>query len=238
VETHGTSTRRGTLIALVTVLFLAISLDSAPTTPSVPQPEPTPDLEEIAALEHIADWLLGDEDFHALRGEDLEERERTFELFREVTPPDARQSLLDEMPYGAEISEAAETHSVDSLLLAALVEVESRFSPGAVSPRGAVGLTQVLPSTARWLGSRNLHDPKANLQVGARYLSYLLDRFEGDLELALAAYNAGPGNVARYGGIPPFQETEQYVDKVLSIYTDHHREAWDASGATELLLFR
>lgn len=235
--------RRGSLVVLATGLFLILSLNSTPSVPSVPAPEPPPDLAEIAALEEIADWLLGYEsDLHALRISDLtgggDGAPQTFELFRRVTDKESRKSFLHGLPYGETIFETAERHRLDGLLLAALVEVESSFLPHAISPDGAVGLMQILPSTSNDYGVFDLRDPIANLDVGSRYLSDLLDRFDGDLELALAAYNAGPGNVRRYGGVPPFAETRDYVERVLSLYVDHHRNVWDDSGATEMLLLR
>lgn len=235
--------RRGSFVVLATGLFLVLSFNSTPSVPSVPAPQPPPDLAEIAALEELADWLVGyDADPRILRTSDLKSREdgghQTFELFRRVTDKASRKTFLTEMPYGDTIFETAERHRLDGLLLAALVEVESSFLANAISPDGAVGLMQVLPSTGSEYGELDLRDPEANLDVGSRYLSDLLERFDGDLELALAAYNAGPGNVRRYGGVPPFPETQSYVERVLSVYAGHHRSVWDASGATKMLLLR
>jgi soluble lytic murein transglycosylase-like protein len=116
-----------------------------------------------------------------------------------------------------------------------VVEAESSFLPDAVSPVGAVGLAQVMPSTARWLGKAgDLTDPDRNLEAGAAYLSRLLDRFDGDIPMALAAYNAGPAAVSRYGGVPPYRETRAYVRKVLRIYAGHNREVWQTTAEAEL----
>jgi soluble lytic murein transglycosylase-like protein len=121
---------------------------------------------------------------------------------------------------------AAERHRVDGLLVAAIVEAESGFVPDRVSPKGAVGLMQVLPSTAGEYGEdKDLLDPRTNLDVGSRYLGRLIKNFGGDLELAVAAYNAGPGAVERYGGVPPYTETKDYVRKVLTLYDEHHQTA-------------
>lgn len=113
------------------------------------------------------------------------------------------------------IARAANEVGVDVGLLTALVESESGFNPGAVSPKGAMGLTQLMPATARALGIQNPLDPWQNLQGGARYLQQMLSQFP-DVRTALAAYNAGPGAVTRYGGIPPFPETRSYVDRIMS----------------------
>jgi soluble lytic murein transglycosylase-like protein len=139
------------------------------------------------------------------------------------------------LPFGDDIRRASIRHGVDALLLAAVIEVESRFRPEAVSHRGAVGLMQILPATAG-LSAEELANPSANVDRGARYLHRLLERFGGDLELALAAYNAGPTNVRRYGGVPPFAETNAYVEKVLRVYVEHHRAVWQASEEADLLL--
>lgn len=233
--------RRRSFVVLATALSLVLSLNSVPSDTSVPQASPPPDLSEIAALEQIADWLLGADDFGSLELAELlddPQRAQSFELFRHYTDEGSRRALLAGMPYGDAILATAEQYQLDGLLLAALVEVESSFLSQAVSPEGAVGLMQVLPSTASDFGVADLTDPETNLETGARYLAYLLERFDGHLGLALAAYNAGPGNVARYGGVPPFSETRAYVERVLSVYAGHHRNAWDASGATEMLLLR
>lgn len=103
-------------------------------------------------------------------------------------------------------------------LVKAVMLVESGMNPRATSPRGAQGLMQLMPATARELGVEDSYAPLANVRGGARYLRQMLDQFGGDKELALAAYNAGPGNVRKYDGIPPFEETKYYVRKVLRYY--------------------
>lgn len=110
---------------------------------------------------------------------------------------------------------AAARHGLDAGLFKALVQQESAWNPRAVSPAGAQGLTQLMPGTARMLGVADPFDPAANLDGGARFLSQMLKEFNGDTSLALAAYNAGPGAVRRYKGIPPFTETQNYVRTIL-----------------------
>jgi len=113
--------------------------------------------------------------------------------------------------------EVAHTYNLDPKLLHAIAKVESNYNPVAMSPKGALGIMQLIPSTAKLVGVSDPFDPKENIYGGARYLRYLLDKF-GDLTLALAAYNAGPKAVEAYGGIPPYPETQRYVRSVLSLY--------------------
>ncbi|MDR2075876.1 MAG: lytic transglycosylase domain-containing protein [Desulfovibrio sp.] len=116
------------------------------------------------------------------------------------------------------IQAASRRHGLDEALLAAVMQVESRFNPSAVSPDGARGVMQIMPLTGRELGLENFFDPAANTDAGARYLAEMLRMFSR-LDLSLAAYNAGPGAVRQYGGrIPPYRETQDYVARVLALY--------------------
>lgn len=117
------------------------------------------------------------------------------------------------------VATTAERHSLDPRLLHALITVESGYNPQAVSPKGAIGLMQLMPGTARRYGIQDPWDPQQNLQAGARYLSDLLRLFNNNISLALAAYNAGENAVIRHGRrIPPYRETVAYVPKVLALY--------------------
>jgi soluble lytic murein transglycosylase-like protein len=124
------------------------------------------------------------------------------------------QFFKNEVPFGSIIYNEAKKNDLPPELVAAVVKAESRFKPTARSGVGAVGLMQLMPKTGRWLGARDLTNPAQNITAGAKYLRYLHDRFDGNTVKAVAAYNAGEGNVRKFGGVPPFKETRQYVQKV------------------------
>ncbi len=117
-------------------------------------------------------------------------------------------------PYDATINEHARRHGVAPDLVRAVIQVESAFNPVAVSNKGAMGLMQLMPAPAVELGVANPFDPEQNIRGGVTYLKQLLVRFDNNVELALAAYNAGMGNVEKYGAVPPFKETQAYVNKI------------------------
>ena len=148
---------------------------------------------------------------------------------RAETASRAGDGYLESLPFGREIRGAAKRYDVDSLLLASIVEAESGFRPDAVSNKGALGLMQLMPLhfVARdpALEPMDPLDPAVNLNLGARYLRDLRKRYDGDLTLALAAYHAGPGTIDRFGGLPPYRETQAYVGRVLRLYSEHQREA-------------
>jgi soluble lytic murein transglycosylase-like protein len=134
--------------------------------------------------------------------------------FNAGVQPGVASELPSGTPFGAEITAAAKRHGLDPALLGGLVKQESGFNPSAVSPAGARGLTQLMPGTAAGLGVTDPTDPAQALEGGAKYLREQLDRFGGDVARALAAYNAGPGAVQRFGGVPPYAETQNYVRSV------------------------
>lgn len=146
------------------------------------------------------------------------EAERQLELISERAK---EEFFATEVPFGDLIYRESKKHDIDPVLVAAVVHQESRFMPKAKSPVGAMGLMQLMPRTGRWMGARNLYDPAQNVKAGVKYLKYLQKRFGDDEELVLAAYNGGEGNVKRYGGVPPFRETRQYVRRVSSYRSEY-----------------
>jgi hypothetical protein len=151
-----------------------------------------------------------------------------------------RDFFANAIPFGDIIHEKAQKYDVDPALVAAVMETESRFHRGAHSAVGARGLMQLMPRTGRWLGATNLYDPAQNVDAGVKYIKYLQGRFDGNLKKTIAAYNAGEGNVKRYGGVPPFNETRSYVKKVLNRYQQRTQQlkAFDeqrgSAASTEL----
>ncbi len=119
------------------------------------------------------------------------------------------------LPY---IITTARRYKVDARLVNSICQVESNFNPQAVSPKGAMGLMQLMPETATRFGVQDPFNPQLNLEVGVRYLKHLLETFNGNVEFALAAYNAGEGVVQRFGGVPPYPETINYIRRVLEAY--------------------
>jgi hypothetical protein len=236
--------RSARIVALLSVLLALVAAGVLRARYDAPSRVPTRlamlpltlPADEVADLRKVEGWLgepAARNQPADLLGAISRDREG-FAVFAGFHSERERREALVDVPFGREIAVAARLHEVDSLLVASVVEVESTFRPTAGSHKGAVGLMQLLPSTAG-LSRARLENPRANLDAGAAYLAQLIDRFDGDLGLALAAYNAGPTNVRRYNGVPPFPETQQYVEKVLSRYVGYHRTLWQTSGAAALV---
>ena len=137
-------------------------------------------------------------------------------------------------PYHHYIIKASKTYQVEAALIKAVIMAESGYNPKAISRKGAQGLMQLMPGTAKWLGVHDAFDPVLNIDGGVRYLRRLLDRFDGDVQLALAAYNAGSRYVRKYGGVPPFKATQIYIKKVLK-YRKNYRKKMVAVDGRRIL---
>ncbi len=129
--------------------------------------------------------------------------------------------LNKEIVYIDIIDDAAERYKIDPALIKAIILAESRYDHMAVSKRGAVGLMQLMPATADALGVENIYDPVHNINAGVKYIKQLLELYNGDVELALAAYNAGSNKVRKYNGIPPYKATKTYIKKVFEYYLSY-----------------
>jgi len=146
----------------------------------------------------------------------------TFEALAALVPDEIGEPGASDESVAVDLSrlilDAARRGGVDPGLVTAVVQIESAFLPEAVSPKGALGLMQLMPATAAELGVTDPFEPDQNLAAGVRHLSSLLSRYDGDVRRALAAYNAGAASVDRHGGIPPYPETRAYVERVLEVY--------------------
>jgi len=227
-----TQPSRLSFTVLATVLFLVAAFDPTPSLPSISLAgKRAPDPDQLA----LADWATGRTgDLAVMRPQDLqaalEPKPHGFDLFRQQPDLLGERSFLAKLPYGHAIWRAAMRNRMDGLLLAAVVETESAFSPKAVSPEGAIGLMQVIPEIGAGRSEAELFDPNVNLDVGCQYLTGLIERYHGDLRLAMAAYNAGHAAVARYGGVPPYRETRDYVKSVLDLYAGHRESVRKAEA--------
>ncbi len=137
--------------------------------------------------------------------------------------------------YDLWVENFSEKHSVSPELVRSIIKAESGFRY-AVSPKGAVGFMQLMPETAKLLGVKDINNPVQNLKGGIKYLSLLLNRFENNIPLAVAAYNAGPSAVSRYGAIPPYSETKKFVFKVMKFYREYRKS--NKSGEKSRLIFK
>ncbi|HHO48548.1 MAG TPA: DUF4124 domain-containing protein [Desulfobacteraceae bacterium] len=150
-------------------------------------------------------------------------------------PASANKQTASRNParYDHHIREAALSHRIDPLLIKAIIHTESNFDPYAVSHRGAQGLMQLMPGTAKLMRVGNPFDPAENIRGGTRYFRQLLNSYEGDLALSLAAYNAGPGRVTKNGPLPGIRETREYVDRVIQRYRSYQQKSGASMSMTE-----
>ncbi len=236
---------RGLLMAGIAASF---GLAAAPTSTMAPGPLAQPDSREFARTEAMANWWLqgagARSGFHAVDGprpliaNDASDADNGSSEYRLFATGATRRAALKgtrlAVPFALEITHAANRHQLDDRLVAAIVEIESSFDPRVVSPRGAIGLMQIMPELADE-SALDPFDPRMNLELGARYFSRLLQRYGGNVELALAAYNAGPGAVDRFGGVPPYRETNRFVERVLKAYDGHQNIAADIGRRDRLV---
>ncbi len=149
---------------------------------------------------------------------EIEEDPARFDTLTEISPVPAGVMTNESIPFHGIIIQVAGRYEVDPHLIRAIILAESGYNPKAKSKKGARGLMQLMPSTAKSLGVEDIYDPEENIDGGVRYFRSLLDRFDGDVQLALAAYNAGSRHVRNYEGIPPFKATQRYIKKVLKFH--------------------
>lgn len=147
------------------------------------------------------------------------------EVFTPIVVPSNPSALGANVHFGQLIQSASKRFNVDADLISSVIAIESNFNPKAISRRNARGLMQLIPGTASRFGVQNIFDPRENIDAGTRYLGELLHRYDNDLILTLAAYNAGPERVQKYGRVPPFAETQSYVRRVKRTYDQHKSPA-------------
>lgn len=148
----------------------------------------------------------------------------TFMSSLRITPHDAVRPVQRHTPYDTVINTAARRHRVDPALVKAVMRAESNFNPRDQSDKGACGLMQLMPRTAQLLGVRDIFSPDENIAAGTRFLSEMMVQFDGNIDKALAAYNAGPSVVRRYNRVPPYRETQDYVRRVARYYREYRSE--------------
>lgn len=228
-------------------LVILVALVPKASDPSVPErPLQAPDPRAVAAEQALSNWMSSGDPLVRPAFLGLADRPNglepgQFHLFAQPVPrANGGRSLLRDRrrPFGDQIARTAERYRLDRELLAALVEAESGFDASVVSSAGAKGLMQIMPETLADYGVRDPFDPVTNLDAGARYFRSLLQQFGGNVEMALAAYNAGPGVVERYRAVPPYRETRAFVRRVLALYGEYADPGASPAEATTILVSR
>ena len=192
---NGSSLKKALAVSVATSAILATWVrEAAPGRQPDILPSPLRS-EDLVLLEEVHAWLEPASAAGVSLHDSVRARRESFEFFIGIADGYSVQARLEHVPFGSQIQASARRHGLDPLLVAAIVQVESGFDGRAVSPRGAIGLMQVMPGTAAELDVNDLYSPSGNLEAGTRYLASLLRRFDGDLVLGLAAYNAGPAAV-------------------------------------------
>jgi soluble lytic murein transglycosylase-like protein len=177
---------------------------------------------DIRAAQSIARQVAGGVEAATNVGAPLETIAEAPQRLALITEQVREDFFKTEVPFGSIIYREAVKNDIRPELVAAVVEAESQFKPAARSGAGAVGLMQLVPRTGKWMGAKDLTNPVQNITAGTKYLRYLSDRFDGNETKILAAYNAGEGNVQRFGGVPPFKETQNYLKKVRNYEKEYH----------------
>jgi hypothetical protein len=211
---------------------LELASGAAPTIPMVETAPAKPAADAAQILLDIdLDWAPPVFDV-CLAFLEIKEDPARVDTRAELSPMPAEGLPNDDIPFHGIIIKAAGRYEVDPHLIRAIILAESGYNPKAKSKKGARGLMQLMPSTAKSLGVEDIYDPEENIDGGVRYFRSLLDRFDGDVQLALAAYNAGSRHVRNYEGVPPFKATQRYIKKVLKFHKKFKMQT--ASGSRRL----
>jgi hypothetical protein len=214
-------------------LGIPMSANRAIPEPATGEPNQTVTPPTTNAFQAVARSVAAGVDEAIPLGRSVEKSLGVTEGEVELVTEKAREEFFkSEVPFGSIIYKEAKKNDLPPELVAAVVQTESNFKPTAQSGAGARGLMQLVPRTGRWMGAKNLNNPSENVRAGVKYLRYLNERFDGDQKKVLAAYNAGEGNVRRYGGVPPFRETRNYVRKVTSAQKDFEDKVTGHVAAT------
>ena len=213
------------------VLFVAAGVFVSPLGASIPSVE--------VILNNARSWIAKERPAQQMLMVDETTPVRKPWITGSMTTDLVREAFFKtQVPYGEIILKESVENHLPPELVAAVVKTESDFRPRLVSNKDAHGLMQIIPSTGKFMGARDLFNPHDNIRTGTKYLRYLYDRYDGDRTKTLAAYNAGPGNVEIYGGVPPFAETQNYVVRVARSNTEYERRIRESAARWNRLALR